>query len=190
MTQYTRPEPIPPSKQTRPKWVKSPPGLLDVWQEQQKVIDHCDVSISILGDLNVKRILLDVVPGDGSGLEVYAKSVADVVDTLTRMSTALEEAQGTIVSLKTDAEQWRAYKARKDAVLAAGMGRNPLRGKCPKHPHQCVPCGDCAANREKEANGICPDCDGTGEQGGQFTGGTWTCEECSGTGKFNKEKTK
>ena len=26
-----------------------------------------------------------------------------------------------------DAELWRAYKARKDAVLAAGMGRPPLR---------------------------------------------------------------
>jgi len=31
--------------------------------------------------------------------------------------------------------------------------------------------------------GICPECDGEGEQGGQFCGGTWKCEACSGTGK-------
>lgn len=30
--------------------------------------------------------------------------------------------------LRADAESWRKYKARKDAVIAAGMGRNPLRG--------------------------------------------------------------
>ena len=31
--------------------------------------------------------------------------------------------------------------------------------------------------------GICPDCEGAGELGGQFTGGTWDCEMCLGTGK-------
>ena len=30
-------------------------------------------------------------------------------------------------SLVADAEQWRKYKFRKDEVIAAGMGRNPLR---------------------------------------------------------------
>ena len=29
--------------------------------------------------------------------------------------------------LKADAEQWRKYKARKDAAIAHGFGRNPLR---------------------------------------------------------------
>ena len=32
-----------------------------------------------------------------------------------------------IEELVADAEKWRAYKARKDEVIAAGMGRNPLR---------------------------------------------------------------
>lgn len=32
-----------------------------------------------------------------------------------------------IEALRADAESWRKYKARKDAVIAAGMGRNPLR---------------------------------------------------------------
>lgn len=38
----------------------------------------------------------------------------------TKLQTAIE-------SLAEDAEQWRTYKARKDAVMAAGMGRNALR---------------------------------------------------------------
>jgi len=32
-----------------------------------------------------------------------------------------------IGELVKDAEQWQAYKARRDAVMAAGMGRNALR---------------------------------------------------------------
>lgn len=32
-----------------------------------------------------------------------------------------------IRQLRADAELWRAYKARKDAALAAGFGRSPLR---------------------------------------------------------------
>jgi len=35
--------------------------------------------------------------------------------------------QSAIEGLVRDAESWRAYKARKDAVIAAGMGRNPMR---------------------------------------------------------------
>ena len=34
------------------------------------------------------------------------------------------------------------------------------------------------------AQGICPDCEGAGELGGQFTGGMWECETCLGTGKY------
>ena len=33
------------------------------------------------------------------------------------------------------------------------------------------------------AHGICPDCEGAGFQGGQFTGGTWRCDACLETGK-------
>ncbi len=45
---------------------------------------------------------------------------ADWRRTHDKLKTAIEE-------LVADAEKWRAYKARKDAVIAAGMGRNPLR---------------------------------------------------------------
>lgn len=31
--------------------------------------------------------------------------------------------------------------------------------------------------------GVCVECDGEGEQGGQFCGGYWACETCNGTGK-------
>ena len=34
------------------------------------------------------------------------------------------------------------------------------------------------------AQGKCPECGGEGECGGQFTGGSWPCEDCHGTGKF------
>ena len=40
--------------------------------------------------LDVRKILLAVTPGAGSGLEVYAKSVNDVVNTLTKMDERLE----------------------------------------------------------------------------------------------------
>ena len=38
-----------------------------------------------------------------------------------------ETVKSAIEELATDAEQWRKYRTRKDAVIAAGMGRNPLR---------------------------------------------------------------
>jgi len=41
--------------------------------------------------LSVANILLDVVPGDGSGHEVYAKSVEDVVQKLSSMDERIED---------------------------------------------------------------------------------------------------
>lgn len=37
------------------------------------------------------------------------------------------------------------------------------------------------------AEGVCPECEGDGEQGGQFCGGYWTCEACQGTGEFKPQ---
>lgn len=39
------------------------------------------------------------------------------------------------------------------------------------------------------ADGTCPECEGTGEQGGQFCGGYWKCEACGGTGNFDTQVT-
>ncbi len=47
--------------------------------------------ITELEELSVTNILLDVVPGDGSGLEIFAKSTSDVVDLLTKMSEKIED---------------------------------------------------------------------------------------------------
>ena len=47
--------------------------------------------IAELKALSVTSIILDVVPGDGSGLEVYAKSTADVSDFLGKMDEEIDE---------------------------------------------------------------------------------------------------
>lgn len=38
------------------------------------------------------------------------------------------------------------------------------------------------ASRPLRPGEPCPDCDGTGTAGGQFTGGYWPCERCGATG--------
>lgn len=45
-------------------------------------------------ELDVRRIMLDIVPGDGDGLEVYAKNVDDVVTKLTKMGERIENLEG------------------------------------------------------------------------------------------------
>jgi hypothetical protein len=51
--------------------------------------------------LSVTNILLEVAPGeDGGGLEIYAKSVADVEQVLTKLGLALEDAQEEAQTLR------------------------------------------------------------------------------------------
>lgn len=47
---------------------------------------------------------------------------------------AKEKAEAERDENKADAEQWRAYKARKDRVISAGMGRSPLRAAHKEKP--------------------------------------------------------
>jgi hypothetical protein len=56
-------------------------------------------------------------------------------------------------------------------------------GRCKKHALQIIPCQTCAKDSAFQAQGICQECGGKGEQGGQFTSGFWPCEACNGTGK-------
>lgn len=51
-------------------------------------------------ELSVTSILLDVVPGDGSGHEVYAKSVDEVVNALSAMGDKIEDLEGELVTLR------------------------------------------------------------------------------------------
>lgn len=82
----------------------TPPGTREFWglfaedaaprREKVRVADHTAASAEIarLQALSVTHILLAVVPGDGSGQEVYAQSVADVEDKLSELGERAEEA--------------------------------------------------------------------------------------------------
>ena len=84
-------------------WIDDAP--VDDWNSEQRAnarrivtcVNACAgmadpaAEIAELKALSVKNILLDVTPGDGSGLEVYAKSVADVSDLLSKMDEEIAE---------------------------------------------------------------------------------------------------
>lgn len=82
------------------------------------------------------------------------------------------------------------YAAPVSAAPAAPKNIETIRlgGRCEKHPLNIKPCAECARLAVLKEQGLCPDCDGKGEQGGQFCGGYWKCESCGGTGKFNVEE--
>ena len=45
--------------------------------------------------------------------------------------------------------------------------------------------------KEYQEKGICPVCQGSGEIGGQFCGGMmFECDECEGSGKYDKQTNK
>jgi hypothetical protein len=67
--------------------------------------------------LSVENIMLAVDPGDGDGVEVFAKRVEDVVDVLTEISTNLEDTQLVNDSLRTT----NAAQAEQLAKLEAGL---------------------------------------------------------------------
>lgn len=56
-----------------------------------KLYAHAEPAVP--SEIDVRTILLDIVPGDGNGHEVYAKNVEDVVNKLTVMCERLEAAE-------------------------------------------------------------------------------------------------
>ncbi len=79
-----------------------------------KTIEVVDDTAEVdrLRALSVTNILLDVVPGDGSGHEVYAKSVQDVVDKFGQMGDRIEllEGQadpGEVERLRAQVSEWQ-----------------------------------------------------------------------------------
>lgn len=54
------------------------------------------------------------------------KNLYEITGSITDINTLLVN-KAEYEALAADATKWREYKARKDAVIAAGMGRNPLR---------------------------------------------------------------
>jgi hypothetical protein len=74
-------------------------------------------------DCDVRRIMIDVVPGfDGMGEEVFAKSNADVVAELTRLHEEIENAVGTMGTRPAAPLSEPGSAARADAVFR-GIGR-------------------------------------------------------------------
>ncbi len=69
-----------------------------------------------------------------------------------------------------------------------GIGSRKHQSKsfdlCFKHGYLPFPCQKCSTEQREISEGICPECHGEGEQGGQFCGGYWECESCDGTGKY------
>ena len=83
--------------------------------------------IAELNALSVKNILLDVTPGDGSGLEVYAKSAADVSDLLCKMDEEIAELKrqrGELLeAAKAVVTRWNTPNCKDAESTAAVIGR-------------------------------------------------------------------
>lgn len=67
----------------------------------------------VASEFDVRRILLDIVPGDGDGLEVYAKSAQDVERKLTEMGQRIEDLESATPTqaeamVAAERNRWRA----------------------------------------------------------------------------------
>lgn len=70
-------------------------------------------------NLDVTTILLEVVPGDGSGHEVYARSVDDVTALLTKNADRIEELESELNLFTTSVRKREAVLAKENAELRA-----------------------------------------------------------------------
>jgi hypothetical protein len=61
-----------------------------------------------------------------AGIVLFPKDSALMQDRIEQASKARATLAAAVQELERDAELWRMYKARKDAVIEAGMGRNPM----------------------------------------------------------------
>lgn len=103
--------------------------------------------------------------------------------TLASAEQCLAKADQTIKSLQ--AQLPRPRRSRFGSVVDEGVSNTlTFGGRCQKHPLEIKPCQICAEKEKFKEQGICPECEGDGEQGGQFCGGYWKCEACDGSGKY------
>lgn len=65
-----------------------------------KVIHAMLNRVQELEALSVTQVLLDVVPGDGTGQEVYAKSVNEVIEAMTAMGLQNEDLAGHLATVR------------------------------------------------------------------------------------------
>lgn len=101
----------------------------EVFSDCRAAADTLDAQAQRIGELealSVTNIMIDVVPGDGSGLEVYAKSVTDIETKLNSMGEELEDWQ---LGIK------RHYLLQKENdTLRAALAQ-------PTECHDCIPNG-------------------------------------------------
>jgi len=90
------------------------------------------------------------------------------------LSNDINDYQNIIESQLRELEQFRPPKKISKEESFARMAIEWRAGKIMREKKEA----------ELKAQGICPECEGEGQQGGQFTGGYWDCEACNGTGKY------
>ena len=82
-----------------------------------------------MSDDLIKRLRSYAPLGDGSLWSQSAKDIQLAADEIEALKQQVEQGKRDAVpeDIRKDAESWRAYKKRKDEVIAAGMGRKILR---------------------------------------------------------------
>lgn len=95
-------------------------GLLlkakEKWAERARA---AEAELDRLQELSVERILLDVVPGDGEGHEVYAKSVEEVEVAFTAEAERAESLEAERDQLRAEVEALRHLAGELHQVLGA-----------------------------------------------------------------------
>lgn len=66
-------------------------------------------------EFDVRRIMLDIVPGDGDGYEVYAKNIGQVEEALSKGYMEVEDLQGRVETLRA-----QLVRTREAFVVAVG----------------------------------------------------------------------
>ncbi|MCW0370234.1 hypothetical protein [Xanthomonas sacchari] len=113
-------------------WQDEPIGGLEIqYVRADLALQAAPAAAGVPGHLDVRRILLEVVPGwDGMGHEIYAKSVEDVEREFSRMSGRIRELERTQLLAQPQAEQQGA-DALVDSLVQVmnakydGLGRLP-----------------------------------------------------------------
>ena len=101
-------------------------------------VENCEVfraRIAELEALSVTKVMLDIVPGDGDGYEVYAKSVSDIETKLGALSEENEELQFALEQLRAELA---AIKAQDTVGEVVGWYRLDRPYEMTSYPSVCA----------------------------------------------------
>ena len=101
-------------------------GIYGGWR-CESAIKACEDAITTLTqalattepDIDVRTILLDIVPGDGSGLEIYAKNVGEVVEKMTKLHERIEGLEAQLAATTERKGEPVAYREKITGRLCA-----------------------------------------------------------------------